>query len=60
MAKKKKSQAADANDLATLRYQAMQQAVNAGKQISAAAPTAPAPAAKPAPCLLYTSDAADE
>jgi|NOAtaT_7_FD_contig_123_56355_length_14667_multi_5_in_0_out_1_10 hypothetical protein len=51
MAKKKKSQAADANDLATLRYQAMQQAVNAGKQISAAAPTAPAPAAKPAPVV---------
>lgn len=45
MAKKNKSQAPNANDLATLRYQAMQQAVNAGRQISAAAP---APTAKPA------------
>lgn len=46
MAKKKKSQAPDANDLATLRYQAMQQAVQAGKQVSAAAPATPAPIAQ--------------
>lgn len=50
MAKKKKSQAPDANDLATLRYQAMQQAVDAGKQISAAAPATPtATPSRPAP-----------
>lgn len=57
MAKKNKSQAPNANDLATLRYQAMQQAVNAGKQISAAAPT---PTAKPATASQEQSSKAAE
>lgn len=48
MAKKKKSAGTpDANDLATMRYQAMLDAVNAGRQV---APTVPAPAPK-APTL---------
>lgn len=47
MAKKKKT-APDANDLATMRYQAMQQAVQQGRQVAPAAGPTPAPV-KPAP-----------
>lgn len=43
MARKKKA-APSANDLATMRYQAMQQAVEAGRQVAPSAPITQAPA----------------
>lgn len=57
MAKKKKKAAPSAGDLATMRYQAMQAAVERGQQVSPSAPVAATPAAMPAPTPVATPTA---
>ena len=55
MARKKKT-APDANDLATMRYQAMQAAVERGQQVAPATPTQVAQAAPQTPGLTATEE----